>query len=264
MVSEPGNPEVAMIPVSARNASLSRETWWDTDGSMDCGAGPLVYRCMREYYWNKDYAVRVLKGYRQFLELKTILEDWDAKILAPSPPVNQMWHQHILDVSNYCHDCLLICGRVVGNDPDGALDEWALEKRMVATKQLLRARFEREIDSDTWNFGDGVAATVASVAGESKGPTAPHEPSNTLLGASMCVSGLTADEKKYDQVFEEKKRFHADLFGHGSPLDFDTRKFRSTATALYDERRDDEAAMVQSRKMKGESVLIHDVKDFPN
>jgi len=87
------------VPLTARLSQVDRESWWDLEKSLDYGASPLLYRCMREYYWSKEYAIRVLKGYRQFLELKTILEDWDANILAPSLAVNQMWYQHILDVT---------------------------------------------------------------------------------------------------------------------------------------------------------------------
>jgi hypothetical protein len=264
LASDQDNPDVTLIPVSARHAkNVTLESWWNTDGSMDCGAGPLAYRCMREYYWSKEYTVRVLKGYRQFLELKKILEDWDAKILTPSPPVNQMWHQHILDVANYCHDCLLICGRVVGNDPDSSLDEWALEKKTVATKQLLRARFEREIDAGIWLFDEGRSAAGASLVtcDQSKAPVTERCESSRPI-ASICVSGLTADEKKYEQFMEEKKRFQADLFGYGSPSDFDAGRFQSAVNyPVFDEKKEDNSSSNQSRKTKQDSVVIYDVQD---
>jgi hypothetical protein len=265
LASDQDNPEVALIPVTARNAkNLTVESWWNSDGSMDCGAGPLAYRCMREYYWSKEYTVRVLKGYRQFLELKKILEDWDAKILAPSPPVNQMWHQHILDVANYCHDCLLICGRVVGNDPDSALDEWALEKKMVATKQLLRARFEREIDTDIWRFDDhgpSERASLAAAASRPKGDVAARGESAHPT-ASMCVSGLTAEEKKSEQFVEDKRRFQADVYGYGWPSDFDAGRFQSAASfPIIDEKKEDNASSSRSRSTKQDSVVIHELQD---
>jgi len=183
--------EVTYVPLTARHAHVDRVTWWDTEQSLDFGAGPLLYRCMREYYWTKDFALRVLKGYRQYLELKKILEDWDCKIVAPSGPIVQMWYQHILDVTNYCHDCLLICGRVVGNDPDGGLDEWAQGKRILATKQLLRARFENDIDLEIWRF-DSLAASKLHAATVNAMSAASRTPS-----PAPCVSGLTADERKY-------------------------------------------------------------------
>jgi Ubiquitin family len=263
MQADLNSPEVALVPVTARHANVTRDSWWNADGSMDFGAGPLVYRCMREYYWSKEYTLRVLKGYRQFLELKKILEDWDAKILAPSPPVNQMWLQHILDVANYCHDCLLICGRVIGNDPDCALDEWALEKRMLATKQLLRARFEREIDSDIWRFDDSASSVVPDVRGSAGMSAVGNVGSASRPTATMCMSGLTAEEKKYEQFIEEKKKFQASLLAHGTPFDYDVRRFRPSSTAItLDEKRDDEeTASGKSRTTTKDSVVIHHDED---
>jgi hypothetical protein len=63
-----------------------------------------------------------------------------------------MWKVHMMDPINYCHDCVLLCGRVVGNNPDGKLDAWAHEKRIHATRQLLRARYETKVDPDIWTF----------------------------------------------------------------------------------------------------------------
>lgn len=57
----------------------------------------------------------------------------------------------MMDPINYCHDCVLLCGRVVGNDPEDKLDGWAHQKRVLATKQLLRARYENEVDDEIWS-----------------------------------------------------------------------------------------------------------------
>jgi hypothetical protein len=147
--------ELAYVTVTGRRTQvIAAKKWWSLDDTMGYGSSPLLHRCMREYSWDKEYAVKVLKAYRQFLELKKVLEDWDAEIIAPSLPVDQMWHQHIRDVTNYCHDCMLLCGRVIGNDPDSSLDQWKLSKRVLATKQLLRARYESHIDDDVWDFSN--------------------------------------------------------------------------------------------------------------
>lgn len=235
------SPEVTFVPLTVRTAQVDKNSWWDVEESLDYGAGPLVYRCMREYYWAKDYALRVLKGYRQFLELKKILEDWDAKILTPSAPVYQIWHQHMLDVTNYCHDCLLICGRVVGNDPDAALDEWAQEKRITATRQLLRARFERHIDPDIWNFDEKVATYARTVPR----PT-----------PSICMSGLTADEKNASGYEDGRGKFK-NMNSHG--MSMSSGKYQSKrSAAMYDEKKDDFSDHSR-RSTKKDTVLIHDV-----
>jgi len=50
-----------------------------------------------------------------------------------------MWHQHILDVVNYSHDMMLLCGRVVGHNPDGAMCGKA--ERDLTTRAALERRF---------------------------------------------------------------------------------------------------------------------------
>ncbi|GKZ00202.1 hypothetical protein MPSEU_000973200 [Mayamaea pseudoterrestris] len=148
---------VTHVPVTSRTTEqLSPDDWWllpasDNDNN-NIGANRLMRRCVRTHGWSHDFAERVCKAYRQFLELKKVLEDWDAQIVAPSLAVEQMWKMHMMDPVSYIHDCLLLCGRVVGHDPDGELDEWAQEKRVMATKQLLKARYESHIDQDVWKF----------------------------------------------------------------------------------------------------------------
>jgi hypothetical protein len=90
-----------------------------------------------------------LKAYRQFLVLKKIKEDWNAEILSPSEKVDLMWHQHILDVVNYSHDCMLLCGHLVGHNPDGGLNNTARAERRKATLAALKENFGEEAGDAT-------------------------------------------------------------------------------------------------------------------
>eukprot|EP00985_Skeletonema_marinoi_P010596 scaffold4961_cov124-Skeletonema_marinoi.AAC.1 len=83
--------------------------------------------------------------------LKKELKDWDAEILSPCHLVDQMWHCHILDVVNYCHDMMLLCGHVVGHNPDGAFDAAAKQKRDDTTRASLEEHFGR-YDEEVWAF----------------------------------------------------------------------------------------------------------------
>ena len=152
----------AQILMTQRENDFNDKTWWMVDinpiGGDDMsshqGDTPLVKRCMRTYGWDEVKTRKVLNAYRQFITLKKESQDWDAKILSPCYLVDQMWHCHILDVLNYCHDMMLLCGRVVGHDPDGALDYEAKQKRDETTRQLLKERFEN-YDEDVWNYSLG-------------------------------------------------------------------------------------------------------------
>jgi hypothetical protein len=77
------------VPLTSRDTLWTPSDWWSTDEPLEAatqtiGAATLLDRSRKEYKWSQDYTKRVLKAYRQFLELKKVLEDWDANILAPS------------------------------------------------------------------------------------------------------------------------------------------------------------------------------------
>jgi hypothetical protein len=123
------------------NVFACPNAWWMVDlhaqPAPKQGATPLVRRCVRELGWSEAWARRVLVAYRQFLHVKKVKKDWDDTLLSPTVPVDQMWQKHILDGNNYSHDCMFLCGRVVGRDPDGAADKEAWEERRSATQQAL-------------------------------------------------------------------------------------------------------------------------------
>jgi hypothetical protein len=79
--------------------------------------------------------------------------DWNAEILSPSTEVEKMWHQHILDVVNYSHECMLLCGHVIGHNPDGGLIDSAPAERGEAT----RAAFEEHFGEKA---GDEILPTI--------------------------------------------------------------------------------------------------------
>jgi small ubiquitin-related modifier len=145
--------------MTPRENNFNEKTWWmvdinpvgGDDTSSSQGASTLVKRCMRTYGWDEMKTKKILNAYRQFITLKKEAQDWDAQILSPCYLVDKMWHCHILDVINYCHDMMLLCGRVVGHDPDGALDYEAKQKRDETTRELLQKKFGR-YDEDVWDY----------------------------------------------------------------------------------------------------------------
>ena len=147
-----------------RSAKTGKETkiesWWEVrragpaEPAPTRGATPLVERCMRVHNFSEDFAKRVLKGYRQFMELKAVMNDWQELKLAPSVSINQMWELHLLDNLNYTEDCLLLFGRVIGHNPDGVLDGSALKERIMTTQIAFQARYGDDLDQEVWDFGD--------------------------------------------------------------------------------------------------------------
>jgi hypothetical protein len=141
----------------ASNKEDKIEKWWDVNRKHDPplirGATPLVERCMRVLGWNENFAKRTLKGYRQFMELKSVMNDWQETKLSPPIAIQQMWEQHVLDNLNYTDDCFLLFGRVIGHDPDAGLNERCLLDRVKTTKIAFQARYGADLDLEVWDFG---------------------------------------------------------------------------------------------------------------
>ena len=146
---------------SAKTGKESKiESWWEVrragpaEPAPTRGATPIVERCMRVHGFSEDFARRVLKGYRQFMELKSVMNDWQELKLAPSNPIKRMWELHLLDNLNYTEDCLLLFGRVIGHNPDAILDGAAMRERIMTTQIAFQARYGDDLDQDVWDFGD--------------------------------------------------------------------------------------------------------------
>jgi len=142
--------------LEARQKKKKIEKWWEVnrkhDPPLTRGATPLVERCMRVHSMNENFARRVLKGYRQFMELKSVMNDWQGQKLSPPIPISQMWEQHLIDNLNYTDDCFLLFGRVIGNDPDACLDVKATSDRIKTTKIAFQARYGDDLDPDVWIY----------------------------------------------------------------------------------------------------------------
>jgi hypothetical protein len=133
------------------------EKWWEVnrkhDPPLTRGATPLVERCMRVHGMTEMFAKRVLKGYRQFMELKSVMNDWQGQKLSPPIPISQMWEQHLIDNLNYTDDCFLLFGRVIGHDPDACLDVRTTRDRINTTKIAFQARYGDDLDPEVWIYG---------------------------------------------------------------------------------------------------------------
>ncbi|CAJ1961287.1 unnamed protein product [Cylindrotheca closterium] len=186
--------------VTNREADFNENTFWmiDFDNySGNQGATILVKRCMRNYGWNLEKAKTILKAYRQFLSLKKDFGDWDAKLLSPSHLVDQMWRQHILDIGNYCHDMMMLCGRVVLHNADGALEIQAKKTRDEKIRSELLKKFGSEnVDRAIWDF--------------------PEEKKRTMFGdCSRAANPIPADiticikDKANGEAFFKMNRNHS-------------------------------------------------------
>eukprot|EP00984_Skeletonema_dohrnii_P010706 scaffold4194_cov78-Skeletonema_dohrnii-CCMP3373.AAC.1 len=189
-------PTIVMTP---RENDFNEKTWWMVDltpigSSSPQGASALVKRCMRMHGWDEAKARKVLASYRQFIILKKNLQDWNAEILSPCYLVDQMWHCHILDVVNYCHDMMLLCGHVVGHNPDGALDYVAKQKRDESTRASLEEYFG-SYDEEVWDY---------SPAHDENGTDESGDINTESEGSSDCEDNSAIIVRVRDQIGEER------------------------------------------------------------
>jgi hypothetical protein len=190
------------VSVFSRPSDFNESTWGMVDlhhrPHISQGATPLVARCIRVYGWSESRTRKVLKAYRQFLELKKIKGDWNAETLSPSTDVDLMWHQHILDVVSYSHDCMLLCGHVVGHNPDGGLDDEARAERRQMTVAALKEHFGEEVDVTVWSTSEHLENPVED--GEEY-PVVDEE--DHPVEDEVHVVHHVEDEEESDRVPEE-------------------------------------------------------------
>jgi len=214
------DPPLILVP--PRDDDFNEKTWWMVDlapveeASLQ-GASALVKRCMRTYSWDEAKARKVLASYRQFIVLKKNLQDWNAEVLSPCYLVDQMWHCHILDVVNYCHDMMLLCGHVVGHNPDGALDAAAKQKRDDTTRASLQKHFG-SYDEEVWGYSPDAAngnVMNGATSNEERGPTAFSDDTKITLGLrdqngeQIIFSALkTTKLKKVFNAYAARKGVH--------------------------------------------------------
>ena len=116
---------------------------------------------------------------------------------APSHLVDQMWHQHILDVTNYCHDMMLLCGHVVGHNPDGALDYGGKKIRDTNTHRGLEDLFRGSYDKEIWGIQSN-ADTVNAAGNQSEAS------SNTISAEDNSLTIIVKDQSGEETFYKIK------------------------------------------------------------
>lgn len=194
------NGDGGMWMPDARGATKEEkiEKWWEVnrkhDPPLTRGATPLVERCMRVHGMSEMFAKRVLKGYRQFMELKSVMNDWQGQKLSPPIPISQMWEQHLIDNLNYTDDCFLLFGRVIGHDPDACLDVRSTRDRINTTKIAFQARYGDDLDPEVWIYGLEEVDRVILDDGQ---PGVQHH----LSRGRLPVAGIAAEHQTPQQPY---------------------------------------------------------------
>ena len=112
----------------------------------------LLKRVRKSTNWSEEELSEVFVAYKQFIELKVILKDWNALLLSPSLMVDQIWHLHVLDTKVYSRACLQLCDEIIHHDPDGDVDEGKRKLRVQRTKETFMDHFGYPCKGKMWYF----------------------------------------------------------------------------------------------------------------
>ena len=188
------------------------EKWWEVnrkhDPPLTRGATPLVERCMRVHGMTEMFAKRVLKGYRQFMELKSVMNDWQGQKLSPPIPISQMWEQHLIDNLNYTDDCFLLFGRVIGHDPDACLDVRSTRDRINTTKIAFQARYGDDLDPEVWIYGLEEVDRVIIDEPQGGGGGGHHLSRGRLPVAGIAMSPADALRERQEHQTPQQHHHH--------------------------------------------------------
>lgn len=154
---------------------------------------------------------RLVFEYLRFLALKIAAGKAGAEALSPSPSIDFVWHQHVLDTARYADECQAICGYTVRHDPDGGADAAARERRYRLTLASYRRFFKTEPPAEVWPesavaaeeddakrrrpesiqvFVKGLSGNLKTVRVDANAPVAD------LHFAVQTVTGVPADQQR--------------------------------------------------------------------
>jgi len=101
-------------------------------------------------YDKHSHIIQLLNEYHKWL---TLVGEYGAQKLSPSPLIDKVWHCHILDTINYRLICDQICGKFIDHFPENAFFsnyEKKLE-RMKLTRQHYTEKYG-DIKMQYWDF----------------------------------------------------------------------------------------------------------------
>lgn len=138
--------------------------------------GPIAYNLMQGSGggWTREQTTRAIARYLMFLCLIYLYPN---RPVVPTPEIDAVWHQHILDTSKYAADCQQLFGRFVHHFPyfgrRGQGDRASLQAAFAETQALFEERFGSE--------------TLAEAAPDSEDNKSPQPADCEPLGSATKI-----------------------------------------------------------------------------
>ena len=110
---------------------------------------PVVRRAADRMGWTPSYAAEVEREYRRFLYLSVARP---GEKLGMAGPVDELWHEHILDTIDYVEFCRQASGRYLHHTPQGETGGTGSEYA------LTLASIDDYFGEPNWNVWPRIAA----------------------------------------------------------------------------------------------------------
>ena len=170
--------------------------------------GRLKTRVIKILKWSEEETVNVLKAYKEFLELKIALKDWNATILLPSLQVKKVWELHVLDTRRYTQSCKTLFWNTIHYDPDGEPNPTRRKERIEKTKLVYQARFSVKPTGVIWQFEHPhVSANLHNLCDDEK------ESTEVVLYIENLESKITSISIDLNATVEELKEMYESVEG---------------------------------------------------
>ena len=108
----------------------------------------LDFRRLHTRVLDLDISAKTLENYKDFLQLKAMYPDRD---LVPTPCIDIVWHEHILDTRVYTDHCNYVFGEYLHHDPTVGLVGHPITSTQHATNFLETCKLFKEIFNKEFN-----------------------------------------------------------------------------------------------------------------
>ena len=159
-------PYMRNLCISAGKLALPVEARDFASKAKELDFGPIAYKLMNPDEgngWSRETTTGAIARYLMFLCLIYLYPN---RPIVPTPEIDAVWHQHILDTSKYAEDCERLFGRFIHHFPyfgkRGESDRKNLYLAFAETQALFQEHFGA-------NFGTALAE-VNAAAEENKLP----------------------------------------------------------------------------------------------
>jgi hypothetical protein len=116
---------------------------------------PIKVKLIAEHGWTREYSEMVEEWYRRFLYL---VFKYPHKSIVVTKPIDEFWHQHILDTRKYAEDCNAIYGHFLHHFPYFGM-------RGDEDAKNLQMAFEETLELIETEYGESLLAAPISTIG---------------------------------------------------------------------------------------------------